>query len=392
MLNFLFDRYKNLEFSSKGGRIEALDLYRFIAIVLMIQGHAINELALPSYIDLANPFWNIWGLVRGLTAPVFMLISGAVNIFANKRDENGLVRKDLIIKRLRTSLLLLFTAYLMVFPMSSLKHLNSFDGSFWLNFWQTNILHVVALCLITLQIGFAFTKSNKSMMRYGLVLGLFSAISAWFVQMIDWYSFMPGFLAPYLSFKFGSIYTLFPVSSYFFFGSAIGAYLKDKQPSEMFDVVFKKGVKFGLLLIAIGAPIFYLLENAYYPYTLTVRVNPGVVALRIGIVMTLFPAIVLLHEKVKALSWVYLTLSKKSLFLFVIHLLVIYGSSCFPGIATYWGRQLTGVSLLISAIVVELSSMFIAYYYDRSVKIIPSVRYAYLSVIVVLVLMLNILY
>ncbi len=91
------------------------------------------------------------------------------------------------------------------------------------------------------------------------------------------------------------------------------------------------------------------------------------------------------------MSWVYLTLSKKSLFLYISHLIVIYGCALFPGLNVFFGQQLIGIPLILAAVLVEIISMSIAYYYDRSVKFIPTIRYAYLSIIVMVVLMVNIL-
>lgn len=391
MLNSIFDRYKNLDFAGKNGRIDALDLYRFIAIVLMIQGHAIYEFAQTGLINHDQTHWYIWTFVRGLTAPVFMMISGAVNVFSNRRLPDGNVDNNKVMKRIRTAGILLLTAYILAFPASSLRHLDQYDLDFWIRFWQTSILHIVAICLILLQIFYKITRTDKQLIIVSSAFATFSMLIAWFVQQADWYSILPNYLAPYLSYQKGSIYTLFPISSYFFFGVAFGAFLKGKSKEQLFDAVFNKGVKLGLALLAVGIPSFMIINGVNYSYCPIALINPGGIVMRIGIIVTIFPLIVLLNEKVKKMSWVYLTLSKKSLFLYISHLIVIYGCALFPGLNVFFGQQMIGIPLILAAVLVEIISMSIAYYYDRSVKFIPTIRYAYLSIIVMVVLMVNIL-
>ncbi len=390
MLNF-FNRYKNLEFSNRNGRIEALDLYRFIAIVLMIQGHALFELSSPNALNVTQFPWDVWTFIRGLTAPVFMMISGAVNVFANKRSENGTIQPKYLKKRLLSSVLVLFTSYVLVFPASSLKMLHQFDTNFWLSFFQTNILHIVALGLIILQLFYLITRSNRSLAKISLAFGVVGLVFSWFSQMIDWYQYLPMWLAPLFSYKYGSIYTFFPTSSYFFIGVAIGAYLKDAKKESLFNILFHKAFKIGALLTAVGIIINQSLAQ-FQPTEILAFINPGFIVIRIGIVVMLFPFIVILKEKVKQFSKIYLTLSRKSLFLYVTHLLIIYGCSCFPGLADLWAGKLFLPELFFAILFVEATSLSIAYYYDRTVKLIPYIRYAYASVIFIIVLMLNVLY
>ncbi len=380
-----------MQFANRTGRIDALDLYRFIAIVLMIQGHSIFAFAEPGYIDMSNIGWNIWTFVRGLTAPIFMMISGAVNVFANKRLPDGSVENAKVLKRLRTAVILLFAAYITSFPMGSLRFLDTFDQNFWTVFYQTNILHITAVCLIILQIFYKITKSDSELLVATLMFATFSLLISWFVHQYDWFHILPEFLAPYLSYQKGSIYTMFPVSSYFFYGVSAGIFLKKTPRDKLFTAVFNNGLKLGLALIAIGVPAFLIINGKPYTYCPITLINPGGVVMRIGIVLTLFPLVVILHEKIKRFSWLYLTLSKKSFFLFLVHLIIIYGCPVFYGLIYFWGNQLSGASLFLVALLVEVASLSLAYFYDKSVKFLPSVKYAYLSLIIISVLMINLM-
>lgn len=378
-----------MQLANSAGRIDALDLYRFIAIVLMIQGHTIFAIADPAYISNENVGWEIWTFIRGLTAPIFMMISGAVNVFANKRLPDGRVDNKKVLKRIRTAVILLFTAYIATFPLGSLRFLASFDHNYWLFFFQTNILHITAVCLIILQIFQKLSRNDKHLFRYCFAYASFSLGIAWFVQMVDWYDVLPMYLAPYLSYQEGAIYSLYPVSAYFFFGVCAGVVLRNTTKDKLFDVIFKKGVLLGLAMLAVGWPVSDILNKVHYPYCSVSLVNPGLMVLRMGIVLMAFPLVVILHEKIKSLAWLYLTLSKKSFFLFVVHLIVIYGCAAFYGFNHIWDKNLSGPMVFVGALLVEVISLGSAYYYDKSVKFLPSVRYAYLSLLIITAFIIN---
>ena len=108
--------------------------------------------------------------------------------------------------------------------------------------------------------------------------------------------------------------------------------------------------------------------------------------------MTFFPLVVILTGKVKKFSWLYLTLSRKSLFLFITHIIIIYGCAMFPGLNYLWSGKLIGIPFLLSACLVEILSMSVAYWYDKTMKAIPSIKYAYASVIAMIILMINIIF
>ena len=281
MIQRIYGKYKNLEFYHKNGRIDAFDLYRFIAIFLMIEGHTIYEFAAPGYIHYDVWYWNLWTFIRGLTAPIFMLISGTVNVFASRRQPNGKVDPSKFKKRIRTAVNLLFIAYFLAFPSTSLRFLDKFDMNFWMSFWQTNILHITAICLLLLQILFYFTRNDKQLMISAFCVGLFANTIAWFMQQTDWYQVLPTFLAPYMSYKNGAIYTLFPVSAYFFYGVTIGAFIHSTKKEDLFKTVFVYSTRLGLILMAIGIPMFRLLNTLPDPTWCSICViNPFAVVMQ----------------------------------------------------------------------------------------------------------------
>ena len=66
---------------NSNSRLFVLDLARCIAMIMMIQGHTLDALTDPQLLDIHAFPWNIWNFIRGLTAPVFLIVSGDHNLF-----------------------------------------------------------------------------------------------------------------------------------------------------------------------------------------------------------------------------------------------------------------------------------------------------------------------
>ena len=64
---------------SSAPRIQLLDFIRFMAMVLMVEGHTLEAFLRPQDIRMADFGWNAWVGLRGLTAPLFLMVSGAAS-------------------------------------------------------------------------------------------------------------------------------------------------------------------------------------------------------------------------------------------------------------------------------------------------------------------------
>ena len=69
--------------NNQSNRLFGLDIARLFAMLMMVQGHTIYCLINQSILFSGTTFWNNWTFIRGFTAPVFLMVSGAVHIFAN---------------------------------------------------------------------------------------------------------------------------------------------------------------------------------------------------------------------------------------------------------------------------------------------------------------------
>ncbi len=349
-----------------GTRLYALDLARFVAMILMMQGHILDTLVSPSVIDVSSFPWNIWHMIRGVTAPVFLMVSGVVHVFANKRDTSGRIRPDVLARRIRWALTLIGIGYLMVFPANRLWDLPYVPQSSWQTALAVNILQLTGATILLFAAVMSSTRSVASMGFRALVtaLTILALTPIMYSQHVSSAVF-PVWLVPYLNASTGSLFPFFPYASYLFFGVAIGTYLH-AVPAEGRTAQLQKygwrvgGVIAGFALLAhavawkMGVP-FTELEHA------------GSIALvlrRVGLVLIIFSGCAwALNGTWRLRSWFSL-FSAKSLYIYVIHLVILFGTPWFDGIGRTHFRQYGLADGLLLMVAIMASTLFIAWAID----------------------------
>ncbi|MBM2814576.1 MAG: hypothetical protein HW421_1338 [Ignavibacteria bacterium] len=346
-------------------RLPVLDLVRLVAMVMMIQGHTLFELTSPNIIN-TNVFpWNVWDFIRGITAPVFLIVSGAVNVFANKRDSSGRISPKTSHRRLKMALILIFIGYFVVFPVKRIYDLIFLEKQYWLGFFQVNILQLIGVSLIFLLVLFIFTRNDKSLFKWSLIIALAITFLTPVVHAFNFHTFLPEYIAAYFSYQKGTIFSIFPYTAYLFFGAAFGAYLKNVPIHKRIEFLKKNSLVIGVAFFAIGIPLALLFQEFTYLYKYNLlSVDLGLVFIRSGCVFIGMPLIAYLYEKTKNLSKYYSFFGKKAIYIYIIHLLILYGTPVFPGFASFYQKALSLPSAFGYVILIELSTIGIAYFID----------------------------
>src|SRR5579872_4528514 len=106
---------------SQSSRIIAVDLARVLAILFMVQGHTLDVLLLPA--ARTGFFFDKWLFLRGLTAPMFLTLSGASFAIATlRRWESHTEMTPAFWKRARRFLFFIALGYAMHLPLRSLRY------------------------------------------------------------------------------------------------------------------------------------------------------------------------------------------------------------------------------------------------------------------------------
>ena len=358
-------------------RLPALDLARCVAMFMMIQGHVLFELTHPSYINIHQFPWDIWEFFRGLTAPIFLTVSGAVQVFANKRDEKGNLSKNTIRKRINIASLLILIGYFLVFPASKFYHLLVMPSNGWTGFFQVNILQLIGVSLLLVLVLFVMTKDNKIFGKISFFIGLAILLITPIMHIINWFNYLPEIIAPYISQLKGSIFTIFPFTGFIFIGAAFGSYLKQIPAENRNKTIIRIGLIMGVIFISAGIPLYFYIKAFNINFIEPYKSNTGMAFIRTGCVFSILSLVTILYEKIKKYSKYFSLFGKRALFIYIVHLVILYGSPWTRSIGQVFHQSMPLYLSSVVALIIIAISVGMAYYYDYSVKKNPNMKLFY---------------
>ncbi|MES2765790.1 MAG: heparan-alpha-glucosaminide N-acetyltransferase domain-containing protein [Bacteroidota bacterium] len=357
--------------AGSSNRLYVLDLARFLAMVMMMQGHTLDSLVAPQHLDITAYPWNIWHFLRGLTAPIFLLISGAVSVFAMKRREDGSIGPDVIKKRALWAVAIMSIGYLMMFPANRVFDLPWVQQESWKAFFQVNILHLNGASLLILLAISMRTRSTGMLGKISFAVACGIALLTPFVHSVNWFNYLPEGIAAYLSYNHGSLFPIFPFGAYMFFGVALGAFLKGFSGDMRLDVLKKKLAPIGLGLLAAGFLLTGLIEILPVPEHNFHGSSPAFVLIRVGIVSVFLSAVGYLYQYTRRFEGFYSFFGKKALHIYIGHLVILYGTPWFPSISKLYPKQLMlgdGLIIAVGVIVATLGSVYMLDRFQRKVN------------------------
>ncbi len=349
-------------------RFYALDLVRLIAMLLMMQGHVLSALVSSADLNTGEFPWSIWHFIRGLTAPVFLMTSGAVHVFANKRNADGEINRTVFFKRLRWGITLIGIGYLMVFPANRIFDLPFVPTEVWHAFFRVNILQLTCVALILLMFVISLTRSTRTFANASLAIALGITFLAPFVEQVDWFALAPEWLASYFSYAHGSIFPFFPFAAYMFFGVSVGKHLQSIPAAKRMDAFPKftgiaGAVITALALLATVQPFTIFPAHSYH------LTGPDFVMLRVGLTLLFMSLIGLLYRATHRWGKYYSLFGKKTLHIYVGHLVLLYGTPWFHTVQPRLFGTLSlaeGISVAVLIITTCLAGVYLLDYYQQN--------------------------
>lgn len=342
-----------------GSRLYALDMARFIAMIMMIQGHTMYTMVDHQFIDVQSFPWSWWNFLRGLTAPIFLFVSGAVHVFAMKRSQSGSISKETLKKRLQWIAIIFICGYLLVFPASRLIDLPYLDTSIWRQFLQFNILQLTPFTLLFVLALSFITHSVKALGIISGISALIIFISTPYIQNIDVFAFLPETFGAMISYKHGSLFPIFPFSGFMLGGVAFGAWLQSLHQEKRSAFFNKHIFLLSIIVISIALSAMYW-TNLWMPRPVhndAMMTNPAFMFVRIGIILFLFGICQRFVNLFDSYKHHFVFFSSKSLYIYVIHLILLYGTPWFPSIGRtfqYSQSLIAGAGLAVLIILLTL--------------------------------------
>jgi hypothetical protein len=327
---------------------------------MMLQGHFIDTLLLPIYRDESNSIFNIWTYFRGITAPTFFTISGLVFAYLLLRSYTKGDDKPRIKKGLFRGLLLLVIGY-------SLR-INVFSwlsGHFNFYFLVVDVLQCIGLSLIFLVgLHMLFKKHSYIFSIVLFTIGCLCFVSEPLYRNLT-LEIVPKFLANYMTKTNGSVFTILPWFGY----SAFGAFIS----TVFFRHVHRNKFKLITLIAFFTAGYFLIFHSSWFMlklYDITGiellkrSANYNYLFIRLGNVLILFGVFYSMERFLK--HSIISRIGEKTLSIYVIHFILLYGSFTGYGLKRFLNKSLTPREAIIGAIIFMIMVCFISFHYAKT--------------------------
>ena len=333
---------------------------RAFAILMMLQGHFIDTLLNPFYRDESNTVYRIWSYFRGITAPTFFTISGLVFLYLLLRSKAKGEDSKRIKKGFYRGLLLIAIGYLL--------RINIFGwlkGEFSNYVFVVDVLQCIGLSLIIL-IGcyILLYKHIRLLSLLLLILGCFCFLTEPLYRSLN-LSHVPEFLANYMTKTNGSIFTILPWFGFTAFGGFLATVFFSHVHRNKFRLLTVISFFiFGSLLIEYSSWLLmklYLWSDielfkscAYYNYLFT----------RFGNVLIIFGVFYAAEPFLK--GSLISKIGQKTLSIYVIHFIIIFGSFTGIGLKYLFSKSLTPTEAIFGAVSFVIVVCLISFYYVKT--------------------------
>ncbi|WP_233262050.1 acyltransferase [Vitiosangium sp. GDMCC 1.1324] len=330
-------------------RHPGLDGARGLAVVAMVLGHTLDALLSPEL--RAHPWVQRYWELRGLTAPLFLLVAGFA-VVAALGTAPGTASQSFG-RRARRALLLLFLGYLLHWPGWDTVHALGWSEELRSLVFAFDALQSIGVSLLVGAAVLVLARGTwtRAVMLAALAVGIplastwmWSASTDWSVELRQAVG-MPG-----------SRFPLFPWAGFFFAGALAAHLLR----------LLRSGWPQGLALVALGSGLMLLTHLLPADWGPT---SAWLVAFRVGQGFLVLGAVNLAPP---VFSRLLAPLGRTSLWLYVLHLPVVYGWAGTPGLAGRLGPTLG----LLPALGVGVALLAVCYALARLGKLIRGRRHS----------------
>jgi len=336
-----------------------IDLLRFVAGFFMIQGHVFDALLSPQVKSAS--WYYAHDFFHGFIAPMFLFASGVAFGVATIRSwDQHIIWGERVRWRIWKFLALIAIGYALHLPYFSLrKTLSAATFMETKTMVQVDALQCIGVTLLMLQGAVFLLRKKDLFVRLAALCGaavIFVSPIVWFLHFGDK---APLWMAAYLNAENGSWFPLFPWSAYILCGVVFGyCFLNAGSRRDEVAMVLKfaaasAGVAV-LALLALRLPFDFYPPHDYW------KSDPSMILVRLSVVSIVAAGIFLSERYIRSASRIPSIMGKESLFVYIAHLLIVYGSVMGPGLSSYIGPMLSLFQALEVTFLVFVAVMFLS--------------------------------
>jgi len=277
----------------------------------------------------------------GIGPAIFLVLTGiTLSFLMDRRERQGLNPLGRWKAALRRSAYLFTLAFLFRLQLWAF----AFGQSSWTDLFRVDILNCMGFAIALMSVMAIFTTAERVRLCAGL--GVAIAAASPLVSAIDW-----RWLPPQVSAYFVPSYqyfAFFPWAAFIAFGISIGSILRLVKQDQMNRVMQWGGLMgFGLI---IGGQYFSNMPYSLYPKSEFWLDSPGLIIIKLGVVMLVIGFAYLWTALPFAASWSWVRqLGTTSLLVYWVHIELVYGRWF-----GYYKESLSNVWCGIAAVLVIL--------------------------------------
>ncbi len=335
-------------------------MLRSIAIIMMLEGHFIsltweaNDRLVALYNtnsgSSGNTLFDVWHYIRGITSPLFFFISGTIFTYLLYKSENSGTNKR-VRYGFRRGALLILLGYLLQFNIRYFQSCFNLDPANWL--FAFHVLQSIGVSMIIATAVFLISRrlGQRYMWVVYILIGLLLFMGKIFLERTPGY--FPSEAPSILQNLFKGPYSVFPLvpwAGYYFFGACLG-FLAYRCRDKLFTIPKM------VTVLLIGLVCFNALSVfGLFGADSTVQ-KLGIHLHRLGVVVIMSAIAIWLESKgwLKNYSW--LILGRNTLWVYFVHVIILYGGITGFGLKNIWSDALSGWEVLVGAVV------FILFFY-----------------------------
>ena len=355
---------ESIEISEKPKvRLKFIDMARSIAILMMLEGHFIDETLSDVYRDESNILYAIWHNIRGFTAPLFFTVTGLIFVYLlTKHKQVSFWKNKRITKGFRRSFELVFWGYfLQIFILDLYKFIlgNARTGSYGFHVLQS--IGVAIFVILIIYRLYTLIKVIPLWLYYFTaaicVISIFPFLQNFYKDQYlpenYHYVFQNLIRGPH------SHFPIVPWLSFSLFGAMIGSilgYLGERVRENWFpSVIISIGLTLNLIIVfgvlrsidySLGD--FSILGNNYYFSSLEWIFS------RFGQVLIVLGILMFIDKYVRIKDNLFIKTGQSTLQIFIVHFIILYGGIFGIRLNKYFQRNLDPYQAVLGAILFVL--------------------------------------
>ncbi len=353
-------RFYTARAMAQSQRYDFIDMLRGLSCIFMIETHVVNALMLSGY--RYNPLFYVLNTINGFVSILFLFCAGAGFWIASERKfEDYLHLRQPLLTYVKRLLFILLVAYWLKIPEFSIHKVLSASPEKIIHFFSCDVLDcIVASSFLSLAL--LLCVRNLTMLRWlYTILALVIFFGSQFVAHINLTQGLPIWLGGFVAQRPDSAFGLIPWSGYFFSGIALTAWFFHAHNKHLF--ARRTVVVSAIALVIIFGDLWLDIIPAMTHHGNWWYWSPLHFGFRIAVVALLFCGLFLSEETLKTSQWLssasslVKTIGQESLFVYVFHLMIVYGSVVNLGIAFFVGPNLDPIPVaLLTVIIIGLTT------------------------------------